>query len=64
MTPLDYVALIAGFLLGLAVSRLAIKALRLHHAVTDIPAGASLPTAVDASERGDLASIPKQNFWR
>jgi hypothetical protein len=60
---LDVVLLFAGIATGVIVTRLALRALYLHHAVTDIPAVAE-PSATDTSERGDLASIPRQNFRR
>lgn len=50
--------LILGAIAGIVISRLIITALRRRAAD---PADTSLPSAADASERGDRASIPKQN---
>lgn len=52
---------ILGAVAGVILSRLAIWALR-RRAANLSPA--AQPSATDTSERGDLGSIPKQNFWR
>ena len=63
MNLLDVLLLVAGIAVGVIASRFALKALYLQRLLGTTPSAAQ-PSASDASERGDLGSIPKQNFWR